>query len=100
MPAKFRRFVTHMALQANYPCGQTFGKLRPDFRVIRTQIAILETDSVEPSAQLPIGAEKSTYLVVNRLKVRSNQPQCSNCGHKVRIGRADRLLDELVPRVY
>ena len=35
MPAKFRRFVTHMALQANYPCGQTFGKLRPDFRVIR-----------------------------------------------------------------
>ena len=36
MPAKFRRFVTHMALQANYPCGQTFGKLRPDFRVIRS----------------------------------------------------------------
>jgi len=36
MPAKFRRFVTRTALQANCLCGQTFGKLRPDFRVIRT----------------------------------------------------------------
>ncbi len=34
MPAKFRRFVTRTALQANCLCGQTFGKLRPDFRVI------------------------------------------------------------------
>ena len=34
MPAKFPRFVTRTALQANCLCGQTFGKLRPDFRVI------------------------------------------------------------------
>ncbi len=39
MPAKFRRFVTRTALQANCLCGQTFGKLRPDFRVIGKDIA-------------------------------------------------------------